>query len=196
MNEPGIGSAPSRQANQFRTALLLALLVGGLDLTTKWIIVTFVMDPPRIIEITSFFNLTLGFNRGVSFGMLGGLGSWGPVILSAVAAVVIGFLLVWLRRANQRGEALAIASIIGGASSNLIDRLHDGAVTDFLDLAGIQPGGYSDISRRSCASDQFIYNRNRLIQSQLAHGNCPNYRMSPSKQSSRDLSSKGAGQAS
>lgn len=134
MNEPGIGSAPSRQANQFRTALLLALLVGGLDLTTKWIIVTFVMDPPRTIEITSFFDLTLGYNRGVSFGMLGGLGSWGPVILSAMAAVVIGFLLVWLRRAKQRGEALAIASIIGGAGSNLIDRLHDGAVTDFLDF--------------------------------------------------------------
>ena len=134
MNKPGIGSAHSRHTNQFRTALLLALLVGGFDLTTKWIIATFVMDPPRIIEITSFFNLTLGFNRGVSFGMLGGLGSWGPVILSAMAAVVIGFLLVWLRRVNQRGEALAIASIIGGAGSNLIDRLHDGAVTDFLDF--------------------------------------------------------------
>ncbi len=134
MNEPGIGSVPSRHANQFRNALLLALLVGGLDLTTKWIVATFVMDPPRIIEVASFFNLTLGFNRGVSFGMLDGLGPWGPVILSAMAAAVIGFLLVWLRRVNQRAEALAIASIIGGAGGNLIDRLHDGAVTDFLDF--------------------------------------------------------------
>lgn len=134
VNEPGIGSAPPRPPNLFRTALLLALLVGGLDLAMKWVIATIVMNPPRVIEVTSFFNLTLGFNRGVSFGMLDGLGSWGPTILSAMATIVIGFLLVWLRRVNQRGEALAIASIIGGAGSNLIDRLHDGAVTDFLDF--------------------------------------------------------------
>tara|TARA_R110002111_G_C5812081_1_gene356295 strand:- start:38 stop:610 length:573 start_codon:yes stop_codon:yes gene_type:complete len=134
VNEPRLGSAPLWHENQFWTALLIALLVGGLDLTTKWVIATIVMNPPRIIEVTSFFNLTLGFNRGVSFGILDGLGPWGPVIISTIAAGIIGFLLVWLRRVKQRGEALAIASIIGGAGGNLIDRLHDGAVTDFLDF--------------------------------------------------------------
>ena len=48
------------------TAVLLALI----DQTSKTIILTFVMKPPRIIEITEHFNLVLVWNRGVSFGML------------------------------------------------------------------------------------------------------------------------------
>src|SRR3546814_11319359 len=51
-----------------------------------------------------------------------------------MTAAIVGLLTVWLVRARLRSELVALSLIIGGASGNLIDRLHDGAVTDFLDF--------------------------------------------------------------
>jgi len=52
-----------------RTVLAGCALTAALavDFVTKWLIVNIVMVPPRTIEIAPFFNLTLGFNTGVSF---------------------------------------------------------------------------------------------------------------------------------
>lgn len=114
--------------------LLIAFLIAAFDLTSKWVMTALVMNPPRVIEVTSFFNLVLGFNRGVSFGLLGDLGFWGPIVLSVFAIAIIGLLLNWLRGTGRKPEAVSIAMIIGGAVGNLLDRLYDGAVTDYLDF--------------------------------------------------------------
>jgi signal peptidase II len=54
-----------------RGALAGSALAAALatDFVTKWLILNIVMVPPRTIEVAPFFNLTLGFNTGVSFGM-------------------------------------------------------------------------------------------------------------------------------
>jgi signal peptidase II len=118
----------------FARALAAAGIVAALDLASKWAILAWVMNPPRVIPVLPSFNLVLGFNRGVSFGLLSDLGSAGPTIVSAMTAAIVGLLTVWLWRARLRSELVALSLIIGGASGNLIDRLHDGAVTDFLDF--------------------------------------------------------------
>lgn len=115
-------------------AITTAILLAGIDVGTKWFVATVVMDPPRRIPVLPFFDMVLVYNRGVSFGLLGELGAFGPLILSGLAVTIIGFLGVWLWRAKHRGEVFSIASIIGGASGNVVDRLQDGAVTDFIDL--------------------------------------------------------------
>lgn len=48
-------------------ALGTAVLAAVVDQASKWAILAYVMDPPRVITVTPFFNLTLGFNRGVTF---------------------------------------------------------------------------------------------------------------------------------
>ncbi len=121
-----------------RLGLGLAAAVMGLDQATKWWIVEVVMQPPRVIPVTPFFNLVIGWNRGVSFGLFGGdsgLNSW---ILVLIALAIVVMLLLWLRRAETPWMAAAIGLIIGGALGNVIDRLVAGAVADFLDfhLAG------------------------------------------------------------
>lgn len=81
--------------------------------------------------VTSFLDLVLTCNSGVSFGMLNraGLNS----LLFTVAAAVIAVVLVfWLNRARSSFLAVAIGLIIGGAIGNIIDRLRLGAVVDFL----------------------------------------------------------------
>lgn len=109
-------------------------LLSVVDLSLKWIVADVVMDPPRRISILPFFDLVLVFNRGISFGLLSDMGIWGPRILSGVATAIIGMLFVWLWRAHRTNEVVGITLIIGGAVGNLIDRLHDEAVTDFLNL--------------------------------------------------------------
>lgn len=123
----------------FRLGLGLAAVVMTLDQATKWWIVEVVMQPPRVIPVTPFFNLVMGWNRGVSFGLFGGdegLNSW---ILALIALAIVVMLVLWLRQAENLWTSAAIGLIIGGALGNVIDRLRTGAVADFLDF---QVAGY------------------------------------------------------
>jgi signal peptidase II len=119
--------------------LLLALSVVAVDQATKHWIVSGVMTPPRVIEITSFFNLVLVQNRGVSFGLFNSGAPMGVWILTGLAVAIVAFLLVWLWRAESRLATVLLGLIIGGAIGNVTDRLHYGAVMDFLDF---HIGGY------------------------------------------------------
>jgi lipoprotein signal peptidase len=79
------------------------------------------------------FDLTMVWNRGVTFGMFAGDEAWTQIALGAVALVIAAILLRWMARAETRGIALALGAIIGGAVGNVIDRVCFGAVADFLD---------------------------------------------------------------
>lgn len=116
--------------------LAAAMAIGALalDQATKWVIVSFVMDPPRIITVLPFFNLMLGFNRGVSFGFLGGVFANSPWILVLISSAIVALMLIFLIRSPGTLEAIGIGSIIGGALGNMLDRMRLGAVVDFLDL--------------------------------------------------------------
>ena len=128
------GCSRPGQIRMFATALFATALLTAIDLSTKWLVVELVMDPPRRIPVFPFFDLVLVFNRGISFGFFSGLGDLGPVILSVITAGIIGFLFIWLWRAMHLKETIGITMIIGGAIGNLIDRIHDGTVTDFINL--------------------------------------------------------------
>jgi signal peptidase II len=117
-----------------RLGLLIALPVVVLDQISKWWILTEVMDPPKTIAVTGFFNLVLVWNRGVSFGLFDSNSAWGPVLLTALALAIAAGLVVWLRRAGSRLAAAAIGLVLGGAIGNVIDRVRFGAVADFLDF--------------------------------------------------------------
>jgi len=85
--------------------------------------------------VTSFFNVVRVHNSGAAFSFLAGAAGWQRwffTVIGLVAAVVI----VWLLRAHagQKLFAFALASILGGAVGNVIDRLLHGYVIDFLDF--------------------------------------------------------------
>jgi signal peptidase II len=56
------------------------------------------------------------------------------VILSLIAMLaLIGITALALRTSpGERGKRIGYALVAGGALGNLVDRLHDGAVTDFV----------------------------------------------------------------
>lgn len=111
-----------------------AALAFALDQATKWWVLTHLMDPPRIIPVTPFLNLVLGWNRGVSFGLLSADHPATPWLLSSLALAVIAGLVVWTARDRRAGMTASVGFIAGGAMGNVVDRLRHGAVTDFLDF--------------------------------------------------------------
>lgn len=115
------------------SGLVVAFVIVILDQLSKWWVVERLMQPPRVIEVTPFFNLVMTWNRGITFGLFGDT-NWGRWAFAVLALVIVAILLSWLARAAQRWVAAALGLIIGGAIGNVIDRIRWGAVADFLDF--------------------------------------------------------------
>jgi len=83
--------------------------------------------------VLPFFDFTLLYNTGAAFSFLADGQGWQRWFLSGIAVVAIVLLLVMLRRYGQQTLfCTALASILGGAVGNLIDRVQQGHVVDFL----------------------------------------------------------------
>jgi signal peptidase II len=121
-----------------RIGLVVAALLLAADQASKW----WILDALRLPELGQVPLLALGpfgldlsmvWNRGVTFGLLSGDGPWNHLILAVLAAGIALFLLRWLARAETRMVAVALGAVIGGAVGNVVDRLRFGAVVDFVD---------------------------------------------------------------
>lgn len=88
--------------------------------------------PQPLIE--GFWDWELAMNRGAAFSSFTGDGAGRQLVLSGLALIaLIGIGVVAARsRPDQHLYRIALAIIAGGALGNLIDRLRDGAVTDFV----------------------------------------------------------------
>lgn len=116
-----------------RLGIVVALVCLIADQATK-IIVLGIMDPPRRIEILSFADLVLVWNRGVSFGLFNQDSQLLRWVLTAIALAISVGLLVWLMRVARALPAVAVGLILGGALGNVVDRIRFGAVVDFVYL--------------------------------------------------------------
>lgn len=87
------------------------------------------------IELSSVFDLTMLWNRGISFGTFQSDGLMRWVLVLATSGIACAFVY-WLLRAERWLTALSLVLVVGGAIGNLIDRVRFGAVVDFLDFSG------------------------------------------------------------
>ena len=70
-------------------------------------------------------------NRGIAFGLLDGR----SVVLTVLTAAALALLVVYFALHSTRPVLwLATGLLLGGALGNLVDRVRDDAVTDFIDL--------------------------------------------------------------
>jgi signal peptidase II len=86
------------------------------------------------VPVLPGFNLSLGFNTGASFGMMGGFMAGKPLLMAALTGALTIAFAVMAFRAQHALERAGFALVVGGALGNIIDRLRQGAVTDFLDF--------------------------------------------------------------
>jgi signal peptidase II len=122
--------------------LLWSLTVLALDQCTKRVVESQLPYPISLEIIPGFFHLSHVKNTGAAFGLLAEFGAErGPWLLVLTSLLALGFVGTLLARTPQheRRTLFALASILGGAIGNLLDRLFRGAVTDFL---GVYIGSY------------------------------------------------------
>ncbi len=106
------------------------------QLTKLWVLGFFAARAagPPVLTVAPFFNLVLTGNRGMSFGLFNNDAAANTVIFTALAAIIVTGLVIWLRRAETALLRGAVGLVIGGAIGNVVDRLIRGAVVDFLDF--------------------------------------------------------------
>lgn len=122
--------------------LLWSLALLALDQASKWWIEQRFPYPSSHEIVPGLFHLSHVKNTGAAFGFLADFGeARGPWLLIAASALAIGFVVhVFFRvPVSEKRTLFALASILGGAVGNLLDRLFRGAVTDFL---GVYLGSY------------------------------------------------------
>ena len=85
--------------------------------------------------VTSFFNIVRVHNSGAAFSFLASSGGWQRWFFTGIG-VAAALLILWLLKshAGQKLFAFSMASILGGAVGNVIDRVLYGYVVDFLDF--------------------------------------------------------------
>ena len=125
--------------NRYRqyAALVLALLLVGIDQLTKWLISTNMelYSTVHLIKIgdTEVLNLYYCLNSGSAFSMMEGE----TIFLVAITSIVIIGLIIGLltKKIRRAPYVVAVSLIIGGGIGNLLDRLFNGgAVVDFIDV--------------------------------------------------------------
>jgi signal peptidase II len=113
----------------------LAVAVVGLvlDQAVKlWLLGPYALAEKGRVAVAPFLDLVLVWNYGVSYGLFQQEGEAGRWLLIAIGIAGSALFAWWLRRAEHWLSALSLGLIIGGAASNVIDRLAYGAVADFF----------------------------------------------------------------
>lgn len=112
----------------------LSVLLVVIDQVTK-LSVASILPLHGQMAVTPFFNLVHALNPGAAFSFLADAGGWQRHFFTVLGVLVSVALMVLLKRGvHHRLEAIAFVCIIGGAMGNVLDRLRQGAVVDFLDV--------------------------------------------------------------
>ncbi len=109
--------------------IIIFLILVSIDIISKRIVFNFI-DLYNFIPIFFFLDLTHIHNFGVSFGFLSGyVSSWLLVIIGLFVVAFIYYLMV---SSKDLFEQWGLFVIISGALANILDRMINGYVIDFI----------------------------------------------------------------
>jgi signal peptidase II len=120
---------------------LVAIVVFALDRYTKHLILTSFMPGESRIVIPHLLWWTYVQNTHGAFGLFGN----SPVLLIVLALAVLVLFAFAFRDAAQRSGLVRVAfgAIVGGAAGNIVDRLQQQFVVDFIDFKTIWPNVFN-----------------------------------------------------
>ena len=123
------------EAGRWRWVLWAAATVATDQLAKAWV-QTFLAPGESVAVLGGSLRLTHVRNTGAAFGLLAGQGA---VFVAATVAVLVLAMGWTLRTRLPRPRAVVgVGLVSGGAVANLMDRLRQGAVVDFIDV-GLWP---------------------------------------------------------
>lgn len=113
--------------------IIAAVIIICDQLTKLWIVKLF--QGGQFINLTSFLNIVLAYNKGAAFSFLASASGWQRYFFTGISIIAVLFILYFMRKnAGQKLFCSAFSLILGGAIGNLIDRVLYGQVTDFIDF--------------------------------------------------------------
>jgi signal peptidase II len=133
----GLAGTVSRPRGRRHLEMWIPLVVVALDQATKAIVRARLPLHESVPVIPGLVDFTHVRNTGAAFGLFDVVQfPYKTLVIAAVALVgLIGVAFYAASLARQQVlSRLALALIIGGAAGNLIDRIGDGSVVDFVDV--------------------------------------------------------------
>lgn len=112
--------------------IITALGVIIIDQLTKWLTVAFLKPIGYLPLWQDILHLTYVENTGAAFGLLKNH-RWVFMIVSTVAIIAMIVFMI-LQRSRSVLFNISIGMIIGGGIGNMIDRIVNGFVVDFIDF--------------------------------------------------------------
>ena len=116
------------------------VIAGGVfvaDQVTKALVEATIPEHTTIRVLPYFLNLIHTNNAGAAFGLFSDSPSaWKTVLLTGVSGLllVMVILVMWRNQQLRWETGVGLALILGGALSNLFDRIRFGRVVDFVDV--------------------------------------------------------------
>ncbi len=111
---------------------IVTVLLVVLDQLSKFAVLKWIKPVDTIALWEGVFHLTYCENRGAAFGIL--QNKFGLFFIITIAVVISVTLFLVKKKPQSRWLTLSLASLVGGALGNFLDRLCRGFVVDFLDF--------------------------------------------------------------
>lgn len=91
------------------------------------------IDNITYLEVTSFLNLNLIFNKGIAFGVFA-VNDFFYYNVITIIIIIISLAVLLMALKTNGAEKYCFSMIFGGAIGNIYDRLYYNAVVDFIDI--------------------------------------------------------------
>ena len=120
--------------NKKVVCLFIIILIFLLDRISKLYILNIAETSGSVdININSYLNFILIWNRGIGFGLLSFEQSL-VYIITTLVILIINLIIIYLVINTNDFKAYFFALILGGSLGNLFDMIYYTAVPDFIDL--------------------------------------------------------------
>ncbi|MEN9782165.1 MAG: signal peptidase [Pseudomonadota bacterium] len=119
-----------------RFFFIFAIIIALIDLVSKHKIFNKFLMGRYYYNVNQYFNLTAVKNYGVSFGMFN---KTPTALLILINIILVSYIIYLIIKQDNKTKHITIfktglATILGGAIGNILDRIVNGYVRDFLDF--------------------------------------------------------------
>ena len=124
----------------FESFIWLFVLGLVLDIVSKLIVKTNMVEGDSIVLIPHFLAITFSYNEAAAFGMgfkNAEVNRWIYICVALIASAAILFFYIKKNKVYGKFLKACLMCILVGAVGNLIDRFAYGKVVDFIDFFGI-----------------------------------------------------------
>jgi signal peptidase II len=116
---------------------ITTVVVFVTDQVTKAVVKASIPEHTTVPLLPHFLNLIHTNNAGAAFGLFSDSPArWKTVLLIVISGALLAMVIavMWRNQQLRWGTGVGLALILGGALSNLFDRIRFGRVVDFLDV--------------------------------------------------------------